>query len=50
MNAPGQGGVWHLPHWIFYRTNLRKKADRGDVKKVAGKIEETLQSLALGQK
>jgi S-DNA-T family DNA segregation ATPase FtsK/SpoIIIE len=50
MNAPGQGGVWHLPPLDLLSNESTQKADRGDVKKVAGKIEETLQSFGIGAK
>ena len=48
MNAPGQGGVWHLPPLDLLSNESTQKADRGDVKKIAGKIEETLQSFGIG--
>lgn len=50
MNAPGQGGVWHLPPMDLLSNDSTQKADRGDVKKIAGKIEETLQSFGIGAK
>jgi S-DNA-T family DNA segregation ATPase FtsK/SpoIIIE len=50
MNAPGQGGVWHLPPLDLLSNESTQKADRGDVKKVAGKIEETLKSFGIGAK
>jgi S-DNA-T family DNA segregation ATPase FtsK/SpoIIIE len=50
VNAPGQGGIWHLPPLDLLSNDSTQKADRGDVKKIAGKIEETLQSFGIGAK
>ncbi len=50
MNTPGQGGVWHLPPLDLLSNDSTQRADRGDVKKIAGKIEETLQSFGIGAK
>lgn len=50
MNAPGQGGMWHLPPLDLLSNESTQKADRGDVKKVAAKIEETLKSFGIGAK
>jgi S-DNA-T family DNA segregation ATPase FtsK/SpoIIIE len=48
MNAPGRAGIWHLPPLDLLSNESTQKADRGDVKKIAGKIEETLQSFGIG--
>jgi S-DNA-T family DNA segregation ATPase FtsK/SpoIIIE len=50
MNTPGQGGVWHLPPLDLLSSDASQKADRGDVKQVAGKIEETLDSFSVKAK
>jgi S-DNA-T family DNA segregation ATPase FtsK/SpoIIIE len=50
MNAPGRSGIWHLPPLELLSNESTQKADRGDVKKVAGKIEETLKSFGIGAK
>ena len=50
MNAPGRTGIWHLPPLDLLSNESTQKADRGDVKKVAGKIEETLKSFGIGAK
>jgi S-DNA-T family DNA segregation ATPase FtsK/SpoIIIE len=50
MNTPGLGGVWHLPPLDLLSNESTQKADRGDVKKIAAKIEETLQSFGIGAK
>jgi S-DNA-T family DNA segregation ATPase FtsK/SpoIIIE len=50
MNAPGQGGIWHLPPLDLLSNESTQKADRGDVKKIAAKIEETLYSFGIGAK
>jgi DNA segregation ATPase FtsK/SpoIIIE, S-DNA-T family len=50
MNAPGQGGMWHLPPIDILSNDSTQKADRGDVKKIASKIEETLESFGIGAK
>ena len=50
MNAPGTGGVWHLPPLDLLSNESTQKADRGDVKKIAAKIEITLQSFGIGAK
>jgi S-DNA-T family DNA segregation ATPase FtsK/SpoIIIE len=48
MNAPGRAGIWHLPPLDLLSDESTQKADRGDVKKVAAKIEETLKSFGIG--
>ena len=48
MNVPGKTGVWHLPPLDLLSSDASQKADRGDVKKIASKIEETLQSFGIG--
>lgn len=48
MNAPGRTGIWHLPPLDLLSNESTQKADRGDVKKVAAKIEETLKSFGIG--
>ncbi len=50
MNVPGKPGVWKLPPLDLLSNDTSQKADRGDVKKIAGKIEETLQSFGIGAK
>ena len=50
MNAPGRTGIWHLPPLDLLSNESTQKADRGDVKKVAAKIEETLKSFGIGAK
>jgi S-DNA-T family DNA segregation ATPase FtsK/SpoIIIE len=50
MNTPGLGGIWHLPPLDLLSNESTQKADRGDVKKIAAKIEETLQSFGIGAK
>jgi S-DNA-T family DNA segregation ATPase FtsK/SpoIIIE len=48
MNTPGRAGIWHLPPLDLLSNESTQKADRGDVKKVAAKIEETLKSFGIG--
>ena len=50
MNTPGKPGVWKLPPLDLLSSDTSQKADRGDVKKIAAKIEETLQSFGIGAK
>lgn len=50
MNVPGKAGMWHLPPLDLLSADSSQKADRGDVKQIAGKIEETLQSFGIGAK
>ncbi len=50
MNAPGQVGMWHLPPLDLLSNDTSQKADRGDVKGIAKKIEETLESFSIGAK
>jgi S-DNA-T family DNA segregation ATPase FtsK/SpoIIIE len=50
MNVPGQAGVWHLPPMDLLSSESSQKADRGDVKQIAAKIEETLKSFSIGAK
>lgn len=50
MNAPGQTGIWHLPPLDLLSSDTSQKADRGDVKEIAKKIEDTLQSFGIGAK
>lgn len=50
MNTPGKPGVWHLPPLDLLSSDTTQKADRGDVKKIAAKIEETLTSFGIGAK
>lgn len=50
MNVPGQAGVWHLPPLDLLSAESSQKADRGDVKQIAAKIEETLKSFSIGAK
>ncbi|OGH08068.1 MAG: hypothetical protein A2171_01175 [Candidatus Levybacteria bacterium RBG_13_35_9] len=50
MNTPGKPGMWHLPPLELLSNDTSQKADRGDVKKIAGKIEETLTSFGIGAK
>lgn len=49
-NAPGRAGIWHLPPLDLLSSDTSQKADRGDVNKIAGKIEETLKSFGIGAK
>lgn len=48
MNTLGQGGAWHLPSLDLLSNDPPQKADRGDVKKIAATIEETLKSFGIG--
>lgn len=50
MNTPGKPGSWHLPPFDLLSNESTQKADRGDVKKIAAKIEETLASFRIGAK
>jgi S-DNA-T family DNA segregation ATPase FtsK/SpoIIIE len=50
MNVPGQAGVWHLPPLDLLSSESSQKADRGDVKQIAAKIEDTLKSFSIGAK
>ncbi len=50
MNTLGKSGTWHLPPLELLSNDSPQKADRGDVKKIAGKIEETLKSFGIGAK
>ena len=50
MNNPGLAGIWHLPPLDLLSNESSHKADRGDVKKIAAKIEETLGSFGIGAK
>src|SRR5690606_372522 len=43
LNKPLEMGVWEYPPVSLLADQQDKKAERGDVKKIAGKIEETLQ-------
>lgn len=50
MNVPGKPGMWHLPPLDLLSSDTSQKADRGDVKGIAKKIEETLGSFGIGAK
>ncbi len=50
VNTPGNAAMWHLPPLDLLSSDTSQKADRGDVKKIAGKIEETLGSFGIGAK
>ncbi len=50
VNNPGKPGVWKLPPLDLLSADSSQKADRGDVKKIAAKIEETLASFRIGAK
>lgn len=50
MNAPGKAGVWRLPPLDLLSSDTSQKADRGDVKQTAQKIEDTLQNFGIGAK
>ena len=50
VNTPGSAAMWHLPPLDLLSSDTSQKADRGDVKKIAGKIEETLGSFGIGAK
>ncbi len=50
MNTLGKPGVWKLPPMDLLSSDTSQKADRGDVKKIAAKIEDTLQSFGIGAK
>lgn len=47
LNKPLEMGVWEYPPVSLLADQQDKKAERGDVKKIAGKIEETLQSFGI---
>ncbi|MBI3984414.1 MAG: DNA translocase FtsK [Candidatus Levybacteria bacterium] len=48
MNTPGKPGVWKLPPLDLLSSDSSQKADRGDVKKIATLIEDTLKSFGIG--
>jgi S-DNA-T family DNA segregation ATPase FtsK/SpoIIIE len=50
MNAPGQTGIWRLPPIDLLSADSSQKADRGDVKEIAGRIENTLKNFGIGAK
>lgn len=50
MNTPGAVGSWSLPPLDILSSDNSQKADRGDVKQIAHKIEETLDSFGIGAK
>ncbi len=50
MNTPGKPGAWHLPPLTLLSNDTTQKADRGDVKHIASKIEEALGSFRIGAK
>lgn len=50
VNTPGNAAMWHLPPLDLLSNDTTQKADRGDVKKIAAKIEETLASFGIGAK
>lgn len=43
-------GIWTLPSLDLLTDNQNQKADRGDIKKIAGTIEKTLQSFGIDAK
>lgn len=47
LNKPLEIGVWEYPPISLLAEQQDKKAERGDVKKIAGKIEETLRSFGI---
>jgi S-DNA-T family DNA segregation ATPase FtsK/SpoIIIE len=49
-NTPMKEGVWEYPPLSLLSDSTGHKADRGDVKKIAGTIEKTLQSFGIGAK
>ena len=50
MNIPGKPGMWRLPPLDLLSSDTSQKADRGDVKGIAKKIEDTLSSFGIGAK
>jgi S-DNA-T family DNA segregation ATPase FtsK/SpoIIIE len=50
MNTVGGGGIWEYPPLSLLSDASNQKADRGDIKKIANKIEETLQSFGIRAK
>ncbi len=50
INAPGQVGMWHLPPLDILSNDTTQKADRGDVKDIAKRIEDTLGSFSIRAK
>ena len=49
-NPLSSGLVWEYPSTSLLSDSTPQKADRGDIKKIAAKIESTLQSFAIGAK
>jgi DNA segregation ATPase FtsK/SpoIIIE, S-DNA-T family len=47
-NVPMKEGVWEYPPVSLLSDSTGHKADRGDIKKIAGTIEKTLQSFSVG--
>lgn len=47
LNKPLEIGVWEYPPVSLLGEHQDKKAERGDVKKIAGTIEKTLQSFGI---
>ena len=50
MNTVGNSGIWEYPPLSLLSDASNQKADRGDIKKIASKIEETLQSFGIRAK
>ncbi len=50
MNTVGNSGIWEYPPLSLLSDSSNQKADRGDIKKTANKIEETLQSFGIRAK
>ena len=50
VNTVGVNGIWEYPPLSLLSDSSNQKADRGDIKKIAGTIEKTLQSFGIGAK
>ncbi|OGH13715.1 MAG: hypothetical protein A2687_02905, partial [Candidatus Levybacteria bacterium RIFCSPHIGHO2_01_FULL_38_26] len=50
VSNPLSGGVWEYPPFSLLSDASTQKADRGDIKKTATVIEETLQNFGIGAK
>lgn len=50
LNKPLEMGVWEFPPLALLSDRIDKKADRGDIKKIASTIEKTLQSFGIKAK
>jgi S-DNA-T family DNA segregation ATPase FtsK/SpoIIIE len=49
-NSLTKAGLWEYPPYSLLSESTSEKADRGDIKLIAAKIEKTLQSFAIGAK